>query len=134
MPVPYALTMLTDAPIVAVVPVTDLNKSKDFCTNMLGLKIVREMEQEMILEAGNGTQLQIYKRPPTPTVHTLASFKVSDIEATIDELTQKGITFEQYDFPGIKTDAKGIATHGNLKAAWFKDPDGHILCVNQFSE
>jgi hypothetical protein len=58
---------------------------------------------------------------------------VKDIEATVDELTKKGVVFEQYDYPSLKTDAKGISISEKEgeKAAWFKDPDGNILSIGE---
>lgn len=53
---------------------------------------------------------------------------VENIDQAVDELTNKGITFEQYDFSGLKTDVKGIC-RGNYQIAWFKDPAGNILSV-----
>ena len=83
--------------------------------------------------AGGGTELYIYQRGPSKADHTLAAFEVPDIEAAIDEMTQKGIKFEQYDFPGLKTNEKGIAiSEGEEeKGAWFKDPDGNILAISE---
>jgi hypothetical protein len=62
---------------------------------------------------------------------TVATWMVDDVDRVVDELSAKGITFEQYDFPGLKTDERGIADAGNVKGAWFKDPDGNILSVGQ---
>jgi hypothetical protein len=59
---------------------------------------------------------------------TLASFEVEDAEATVGEMREKGVDFEEYDLPGLKTEG-GIAELGGVKGAWFKDPDGNILAV-----
>jgi hypothetical protein len=63
--------------------------------------------------------------------HTLASWEVDDIASVVDELEARGVVFEKYDLPGLKTDEQGIADLGSTKAAWFKDPDGNILNVGQ---
>lgn len=125
------IDMLTNSPVTPTVPVTGIEVAKDFYTNKLGLKVNSMPEKDGILfDAGNGTQLFIYKRGPSKADHTLASFSVENVEATVDELSQKGVVFEQYDMPnGIKTDAKGIARMGETTAAWFKDPDGNIFSV-----
>jgi catechol 2,3-dioxygenase-like lactoylglutathione lyase family enzyme len=61
---------------------------------------------------------------------TLAGWGVDDIARVVDELTKKGVAFEQYDEPGLKTDEKGIATfEGEAKVAYFKDPDGNTLSI-----
>ena len=71
----------------------------------------------------------IYPKPDhLPATFTVLNFLVENIDQAVDELTNKGITFEQYDFSGFKTDAKGIC-RGNHQIAWFKDPAGNILSV-----
>jgi hypothetical protein len=54
---------------------------------------------------------------------------VNDVEKTVDELAKRGVRFEIYDQPGLKTDEKGIARNGGPVIAWFKDPAGNILSV-----
>lgn len=126
--------MLSDFPVTPTIAVTDLEKSRDFYENKLGLMPDPSMTDGMgvLYKAGNGTNLYLYKRPNAPIAdHTLASFKVNNIEQVLGELSQKGISFEHYDKPGLKTDEKGIAVIGAAKSAWFKDPDGNILAVLQ---
>ncbi len=60
----------------------------------------------------------------------LLTFEVSDMEDEVNALRVKGVNFEEYDMPGIKTQ-NGIATQGSVKAAWFKDSEGNILCIHQ---
>lgn len=65
---------------------------------------------------------------------TVVGWGVDDLESVVDELTGKGVVFEHYDEPGLKTDEKGIATfEGNAKVAYFKDPDGNALSTAQAS-
>ena len=74
--------------------------------------------------------LHIYLSPEHvgKSTETLASWGVDDIERVVGELTKRGVTFEQYDEPGLRTDERGIATfEGDAKVAYFKDPDGHTL-------
>lgn len=125
--------MLGNFSVSPTIPVTDLQRAKDFYTQKLGLVIEKELSAGITFKAGNGTRLYIYKRGPSKADHTLASFLVKDVEAAIDELVAKGVVFEQYDFPGLKTNTKGIAVMDKEgeKGAWFKDPDGNILAVGQ---
>lgn len=125
--------MLNEFPVCPSIPVTDIERAVDFYQNKLGLtKRDVEMEEEAVMfEAGKGTVLYLYKRGPSKADHTLASFAVDDIEKVVDELTAKGVSFEHYDMEYIKTDEKGIATMGETKSAWFKDPDGNILGLAQ---
>jgi catechol 2,3-dioxygenase-like lactoylglutathione lyase family enzyme len=123
--------MLTDSPVMPTIPVTDINKSIDFYANKLGLKrSVMEVEMDSAMfDAGGGTMLYLYQRPPSNAVHTLASFKVDDLAKTMTQLSEKGVTFEHYDMPGLKTDINGVVDNAGMKACWFKDPDGNILGI-----
>ena len=125
--------MLSNASVAPTLPTTDLQRARDFYEKKLGLIVKKESAGGITFQAGNNTELYVYKRGPSKVEHTLAAFHVDDVEATVDELTQKGVVFEQYDFPGLKTNEKGIAiVEGEgEKAAWFKDPDGNILAVGQ---
>jgi catechol 2,3-dioxygenase-like lactoylglutathione lyase family enzyme len=113
------------------VSVTDLERAKKFYGETLGLKSDGEIaEDHVVYEAGDGTFLVIYKRPQPPKAeNTVAAFSVDDVEATVQWLKDRGVVFEEYDSPGLKT-IDSIATIGELKGAWFKDPDGNILAVS----
>jgi catechol 2,3-dioxygenase-like lactoylglutathione lyase family enzyme len=65
--------------------------------------------------------------------HTLASWEVSDLRAAVDQLRDRGVRFEQYDLPEVKTE-DGISTTGDLREAWFRDPDGNILRIHSHVE
>lgn len=125
--------MFATVPVSPTIPVTNLQKAKEFYEKKLGLSIERESSMGVLFQAGVGTKLYIYERGPSKTDHTLASFQVDDLETVVSELTQLGVTFEHYTLPNIKTDKKGIAIfkEENVKAAWFQDPDGNILAVTQ---
>ncbi|MDQ3210632.1 MAG: hypothetical protein M3Q20_05540 [Actinomycetota bacterium] len=83
-------------------------------------------------EAGGGTWILVYPSQFAGTAQsTSMTFEVADLEPAIDELAGRGVTFEQYDFPGLKTDERGIAEIEGERGAWFKDPDGNILAVGQ---
>jgi catechol 2,3-dioxygenase-like lactoylglutathione lyase family enzyme len=123
--------MLTDSPVMPTIPVTDINKSIDFYENKLGLKrssMTVEKDAAMF-DAGAGTMLYLYQRPPSPAQHTLASFKTDDLVKTMSELSAKGVSFEHYDMPGLKTDENGVVDNEGMKACWFKDPDGNIFGI-----
>jgi catechol 2,3-dioxygenase-like lactoylglutathione lyase family enzyme len=123
--------MLTDSPVMPTIPVTDINKSIDFYANMLGLKrSAKEVEKDSAMfDAGGGTMLYLYQRPPSHAEHTLASFMVDDLAKTMKELSEKGVIFEHYDMPRLKTDENGVVENNGMKACWFKDPDGNILGI-----
>jgi catechol 2,3-dioxygenase-like lactoylglutathione lyase family enzyme len=121
--------MLINAKVHPTLPVVDLDRAKKFYEEKLGLKVIQtDPSPGAVLQAGEGTQLYIYQRAATKADHTAASFSVKDIEATVKELKAKGVVFEDIDTPGLKT-VDGVATMGELKAAWFKDTEGNILAV-----
>lgn len=107
--------------------VNDLNRAKQFYAETLGVK-VRESKEGLELHPGN-TDVFIYPKPDhQPATFTVLNFLVKDIESAVDELKQKGVSFEQYEGE-IKTDEKGIHRNGGPTIAWFKDPAGNILSV-----
>jgi hypothetical protein len=74
----------------------------------------------------------VYPKPNhTPATFTILNFPVADVEKAVDELTRRGVRFEIYDYPGLKTDEKGIGGGGDNgpEIAWFQDPAGNILSV-----
>lgn len=119
--------------ITPTIPVTNLARSKDFYGTKLGLKesTIKAEPDSVMYEAGDGTYLYIYQRGASKADHTLASFKVDNLEQAINDLSKNGVEFEHYDLPGLKTDEKGIALVGTAKVAWFKDPDNNILGLAQ---
>ena len=85
------------------------------------------------IESGERTKFALYEREtPTTADHTVGGWVVEDVEQVVEALSERGVEFEQYDVPGLKTDARGIATMGPWKGAFFKDPEGNILGVAQF--
>ena len=126
--------MLGNAPFGVTLPVVDMKRARKFYEEILGLKPVGEPNPEMTQYAsGEATGLVLYRRDtPTTADHTIGGFLVDNVEETVDALSARGVVFEQYDSPGLKTDARGIATTGNSTAAWFKDTEGNILAVGQF--
>lgn len=133
--------MLGHSPVYAVLPCTDLDGARKFYGQTLGLKEVEipsageeEAGQAALYECGRGTNLFVYVRPtPTKADHTAAGWVVEDLNAVADELISRGVKFEVYDMPGVEFDERGVASMGNLKSAWFTDPEGNILAINQMS-
>jgi catechol 2,3-dioxygenase-like lactoylglutathione lyase family enzyme len=120
--------MLASFPVVTSMPAVDIERARRFYTETLGLKPVQiPMPDGALFEAGKGSQIHLYQRGPTKADHTAATFTVEDIEQAVDDLTARGVVFEQYDIGELKTDARGIATLGPSKSAWFKDSEGNIL-------
>lgn len=125
--------MLKDSKLDTVLSTTDIERAKKFYGETLGLTPNTDVElgDDAMFETSKGNRVYIYQRSDAPKAeNTVACFQVTDLEAEMADLRAKEVKFEEYDFPGLKTE-NGIATLGNLKSAWFKDPDGNILCLNQ---
>jgi predicted enzyme related to lactoylglutathione lyase len=122
--------MLRNASIAPVLPAEDLQRAKTFYEEKVGLKITNNTQDGVMFECGNGTFLSVYKRERTKAEHTVAGFAVEDLESEMKELRERGVVFEDYDQPGLKT-VNGVAALGNDKGAWFKDTEGNILSLFQ---
>jgi catechol 2,3-dioxygenase-like lactoylglutathione lyase family enzyme len=124
--------MLTEARITAVVPTTDLSRAREFYGGTLGLEETGASlpGPEVVYRCGGDSTLEVYERPGGGAAeHTLATWEVPDVRAAVDELRARGVRFEDYDLPEFRTE-DGIATAGDFQSAWFRDPDGNILCVH----
>jgi catechol-2,3-dioxygenase len=119
--------MLADSPVVAVVAVADLAGAKAFYGDVLGLGSGDEEPGGVLYTCAPGSQLLVYESGfAGSNKATAASWQVADLEGETSALQAKGITFEEYDIPGIEREGV-IHTAGNLRAVWFKDPEGNIL-------
>ena len=123
--------MLANSKVHATLSTTNLDRAKKFYGGTLGLKSNgMDVPGHVEYEAGGGTFFIVYERPDPPKAeNTAASFTVDDVEGTVQWLKDRGVVFEEYDVPGLKT-VNGIAALGDRKGGWFKDPDGNILAVS----
>jgi catechol 2,3-dioxygenase-like lactoylglutathione lyase family enzyme len=116
---------------VPTIAVSDMDKAKEFYGGTLGLTAKDERSDGIRYEAGGGTLLLVYTSQFAGTAKsTSMSFEVADLEKSVEELRGRGVVFEDYDMPGLKT-VNGIAEIQGVKGAWFKDPDGNILALGQ---
>ena len=123
--------MLKSAPIVAYIPVADVGRARKFYEEKVGLKPKEEYAGGVIYECGNGSRVFMYPSPGAGTSKASQEFwAVDDVAAEVAELKARGVVFEEYDMPGMKT-VNSIATGGGAKTAWFKDSEGNILAVSQ---
>ena len=131
--------MLGDAPVFPTIPCVDLEASRKFYGETLGLKEASlpgldegVAETSAFFECGQGTMLFIYLRPePSTADNTAANWMVADIDAVVDELINRGVKLEVYEMPGVEYDARGVSSMGEMRGAWIKDPDGNILSLTQ---
>jgi catechol-2,3-dioxygenase len=120
--------MIKDGEVFATIAVKDLNKGKQFYGETLGLESAGENPGGISYSSGGG-RLFIYESQTAGTNKaTCASWKVDDVEASVEDLKGKGISFEHYDMPDATLEGE-INVWWPVKAAWFKDHDGNILSV-----
>jgi predicted enzyme related to lactoylglutathione lyase len=122
-------TMFRNTKAFSSFSVHDVAAAQQFYGETLGLDIAQQPEGLEITLAG-GAKVFLYPKPNhSPATFTVLNFIVDDVEAAVDELTRRGVRFEHYDEPEMKTDAKGIARGNGPTIAWFKDPSGNFLSV-----
>jgi catechol 2,3-dioxygenase-like lactoylglutathione lyase family enzyme len=116
----------------ATLPASDVERAKRWYADKLGLTPVKETDQWLTYRTGSSV-FQLYPTGSAGTAqHTLGGWVVDDLEATVAELRERGVEFEEYDLPSLKT-VDGIAQLGDVeRAAWFRDSEGNILAVSQF--
>ena len=125
--------MLNGARSHTTLPVEDPDRAKAFYADKLGLEPVSETPGGNFYETG-GSRFLLYPTQGRPSgAHTQMGIAVDDIQASVAALKERGVEFEQYDFPGFDK-ATSIAQMGPLQAAWFQDSEGNLLGVVQMPE
>jgi catechol 2,3-dioxygenase-like lactoylglutathione lyase family enzyme len=122
--------MLGATMVVPTIPVGDLERSKAFYADVLGLEVLWASPASIRLRCGEHSELSIFRRPGIETAHTVAHFEVTDIAATVRDLEAKGVEFLDYTEGPLITTGH-IARMGPALGAWFRDPDGHTLGLRQ---
>ncbi|MBA3261046.1 MAG: VOC family protein [Thermoleophilaceae bacterium] len=126
---------LSDCNVHALLAVSDLDRAKRFYEHQLGLVRGEEEQEGVRYPCADGTQIFVYLSPDNAgkSPATLAGWFVDDLDQMMDELASRGVVFEQYDQPGIKTDERGVFDAGRFRAAWIKDPDGNTMALTELS-
>lgn len=126
--------MLSRSPLAATFPVRDLKASKAFYSTKLGLRLLAGSAREGYLEygAGKGTKLLLFQSQVRggKSGNTAATFAVGNLRREMKALRARGVEFEEYDLPGVKTE-DGVADMGGHSMAWLADPDGYVLALLQ---
>lgn len=121
--------MLTESKAFSGFATNNPQKAKEFYGQTLGLK-VSESHRLLTLHLAGGNDVLIYSKPNhVPATFTVLNFPVNDVDQAVHELTKRGVLFEIYDLPALKTDKTGIMRGNGPTIAWFKDPAGNILSV-----
>lgn len=124
--------MLANAPVTTILPVIDLDRACDFYEHRLGLTPAGlRSDGKFIYHCAGGAVIALFPKPGgTKADHTAISFQVPDIHEALRELKDKGVVFEDYDLPGLKT-VDHVCVLGSEKAAWFRDTEGNYLCLHE---
>jgi len=123
--------MLSDHPVFPILLSTDVAASRTFYHDTLGLEILAENDERIVLRCGGGTQLVISRSTVgTADTQTQMAWRVPDIRAAIVDLRARGVHIEEYAAPGPTT-VDGIADMGHSWAAWFVDPSRNVLSIVQ---
>lgn len=123
--------MLTGAKATSMLPAVDVSRARRFYEESLGLRPGAVQPSGAVQYEAGGARFALYPRAsPTRADHTALSFEVQDLAGEMRSLRARGIRFEEYDLPGLKT-VEGVCVLGAERAAWFRDSEGNILCLHQ---
>ena len=124
--------MLTAGKLVAFVPTLDAVKARSFYESVLGLRAVSEDGFALVFDA-NGTMLRVTNvQNFNPQPFTILGWDVANIDESVSRLSELGVKFENYGMSG--QDEGGIwNSPSGARIAWFKDPDGNVLSITQFT-
>jgi catechol 2,3-dioxygenase-like lactoylglutathione lyase family enzyme len=131
--------MLENAKVATRLPAHDLERARAFYAERLGLEPAEERPGGLLYRCGN-TEFALFESAGAPSgEHTQMAFEVEDIEATVEQLRGREVTFEEYDLPGLTTVNSIAEIEGNYpskggkgeRAAWFRDSEGNMLGAGQ---
>lgn len=123
--------MLNDSRVTANVPATDLDRARRFYADVLGLTPADENPGGLVYTTSAGTTFFLYQSEYAGQAgHTIAQWHVSSVADEVRDLKGKGLEFEHYDLPGATWDDDVATMQGMGSAAWFKDSEGNIMCLD----
>jgi len=130
--------MLKNARVACRLPAQDLERARAFYAEKLGLEPVEEREGGLRYVCAGGEFVLFQSAGSASGDHTQMAFEVDDIEGTVRELRARGVTFEEYDLPGLRTVDAIAEIEGNYpskgsgeRGAWFRDSEGNMLGIGQ---
>lgn len=115
----------------ATLPVSDMARARAFYVDRLGFSVLDEDEQMGVLLGSGASRITLYPTTAGGAGHTLGTWIVADLDAEVADLRGRGITFDEYDLPGLKTEDGIAEMPGVARSAWFRDSEGNILAVTQ---
>ena len=123
--------MLKQVRAAAMLPAQDLERAKAFYRDKVGLTPTQERDPMggLLFELSDGTGFAVFQSTGKPSgTHTQMALEVPDLDAAVKDLRARGLKFEEYDSPGLKT-VNGIADIAGTKVAWFKDSEGNLIAI-----
>jgi len=128
---PLEAAMLGSCKVTTILPVVDPERARDFYSRVLGLRDLGPSGDGKYLFETSGGLLALLRKPePTKADHTALSFEVPNAGDAVEQLSARGVVFDDYDLPGLRTVNK-VCILGSEKAAWFRDTEGNILCIHE---
>jgi catechol 2,3-dioxygenase-like lactoylglutathione lyase family enzyme len=126
--------MLNDSAVTANIPASDLDRARRFYADTLGLTPASENPGGLVYRTAGGTAFFLYETAYAGQAgHTIAQWHVADVAAEVSALRAKGLEFEHYDMPGVSWDGD-VASMGEMgHAAWFKDSEDNIMCIDDLA-
>ena len=122
--------MLHEFMCFAALPASDLDRARRWYSEKLGIEPAKDAGGGLQYEMGKGTGFLLYQSEFAGTNQATAmGWLVPDVDAELSDLRRRGVTFEDYDMPGLKTEDGVVTMPDGTKGAWFKDSEGNILSV-----
>jgi predicted enzyme related to lactoylglutathione lyase len=126
--------MLNASKVTANVPAKDLARARRFYADVLGLTPADENPGGLVYTTSGGTTFFLYETEYAGQAgHTIAQWHVSSVTDEVRDLKAKGLEFEHYDMPGVTWDGDVATMQGMGRAAWFKDSEGNIMCLDDMT-
>jgi len=124
--------MLSNSTVTANIPASDLKRARAFYADKLGFTPSSEVDGMLLVyKTDGGSTFSVYQTEYAGQAkHTIAQWHVDDVDEEVRKLKTKGVTFERYDLPGVEWDGDVASMQGMGKAAWFKDSEDNILCLD----
>ena len=114
-----------------VLPAADLKRAQSFYHDALGLDPDETHEGVLVYHVGSGSVFEIYETSNAGTAkNTQMGWITDDLDAEMSGLRERGVVFEEFDIPGMKTE-DGVVTSEDLRSAWFRDTEGNFICISQ---
>jgi len=125
--------MLADCRVHTTIPAADLARAARWYEEKLGFRPVQQLPGGMMYKAANDSRFVLYPSPNAGKApQTVMGFTAANVEEEVRVLKERGVVFEEYDYPTLKT-VESVATREGVKSAWFKDSEGNILGIVQFT-